>query len=207
MKRITTALAVTVSLLAMTAPAAAQADGLLGEAIAATSRHSAGFTHSFQLHGSEQEIVESGLVTFGDLPQMRWHYKSPEEKLFIFDGRTSWLYVPADRQVSIHELTDSERSNLPFLLLENEESARRDFVISSSKRGGEIVLSLTPRGQAQIRDLELSLDPKTKRIRAISYLDLEGNVTRFEFDRFRKAPYDAGQFRFEAPAGVEPVEY
>lgn len=207
MKSIMTALAVTICSLGIAAPVEAQAGGILSQAIDATSRHEAQFTHTFRLHGSEQEIVESGVVTFGDLPQMRWNYESPEAKVFVFDGRTSWLYVPADRQVSIHELTDSERSSLPFLLLENEQAAKRDFVITSAKRRGEIVLSLSPRGQAQIRDLELSLDPGTKRIRSISYRDLEGNFTRFAFERFRKVSHDAGQFRFEAPAGVEPVEY
>jgi outer membrane lipoprotein carrier protein len=207
MNRISTALAVAAFAVVTAFPAAAQDEKLLEQAIKATDWQSANFRHVFRLHGTDQQVVESGKVVFGDLPQMRWQYTSPEEKVFVFDGRTSWLYVPAERQVSVHELTDSERSQLPFLLLENAETARRDFDLGSSRKGGAIQLSLTPKNNAQIRSMVLSLDPESKRIRALEYADVEGNVTRFEFEGFRKTAKDPAQFRFDAPAGVESVEY
>lgn len=207
MKRITIVLVAIALALAATAPATAQNEDLLGEAIEATAWQTATFKHLFRLHGSDQEIVESGSVTFGELPQMRWQYRTPEEKLFVFDGRTSWLYVPSERQVSIHVLTESERSQLPFLMLGDAQRARRDFEIRSSRQRGLITVSLTPRTETSIRELTLSLDPRSKRIRAIEYLDVEENRTRFEFDSFRKAAREPGQFRFDPPPGVEPVEY
>lgn len=207
MNRIIVALALVVLALLPASPADAQAEHLLSEAVAATAWHSANFKHVFRLHGTDQKVVESGKVTFGDLPQMRWQYRSPEEKVFVFDGRTSWLYVPAERQVSVHELSDSERSQLPFLLIEDTAAAKRDFRFASSRKDGVLHLSLTPRSNQNIRSLELSIDPDSKRIRVFEYLDLEGNLTRFEFDEFRKVSKDPGQFRFEAPPGVEPVEY
>lgn len=207
MNRIIIALAAMGLALLPTSHADAQPEILLQEAVAATAWHSASFKHVFTLHGTDQKVVESGRVTFGQLPQMRWQYLAPEEKTFVFDGRTSWLYVPAERQVSVHQLTDSERSQLPFLLLEDAEAAKRDFHLSSSSKGGALRLSLTPRGDQSVRSLELSIDPASKRIRVFEYLDLEGNLTRFEFDEFRKVQRDSSQFRFEAPPGVEPVEY
>lgn len=208
MKKHLTTLAVVTLAILMSVPADAQDENLLNEAIEATAWQSASFRHMFRLHGTNQEVVESGKVTFGNLPQMRWQYQAPEEKLFVFDGRTSWLYVPAEKQVSVHELTDSERAQLPFLLLGDEKAARRDFAMSSSRKGKTIVLSLTPKqSSTPIRSLQLSLDSGTKKIRAIEYLDVEGNLTRFEFETFRSAQREPGQFRFDPPPGVESVEY
>ncbi len=193
--------------LATLAPAAAQEVELLEQAIDATAWQSASFRHSFRLHGSEQEIVESGKVTFGTLPQMRWQYMAPEKKVFVFDGKTSWLYVPAERQVSVHELTAGERDQLPFLLLQDAADVHRQFELTGSRKNGMHVLSLTPKSSSQIRSMQLSLDPTTKKIRAIEYSDLEGNITRFEFESFSSARKDPAQFRFVPPAGVESVEY
>lgn len=207
MKRLRAALAAVILSLVTLVPAESQEVKLLEQAIDATAWQSASFKHSFRLHGSDQEIVESGKVTFGSLPQMRWQYMAPEKKVFVFDGTTSWLYVPAERQVSVHELTDSEREQLPFLLLENAADVHRQFNLSGSMKNGMHVLSLTPKSRSPIRAMELSLDRRTKRIRAIEYSDLEGNITRFEFEAFGDVRKDPGHFRFDPPAGVESVEY
>src|SRR3989475_7715611 len=41
---------------------------------------------------------ESGHLYLMRPRMMRWEYKSPEEKLFVSDGKTGYFYVPADRQ-------------------------------------------------------------------------------------------------------------
>src|SRR3989442_12483322 len=41
---------------------------------------------------------ESGHLYLMRPRMMRWEYKSPEEKLFVSDGKTVYFYVPADRQ-------------------------------------------------------------------------------------------------------------
>lgn len=207
MKRISTLLAGAVLSLSTLPSISAQDFEQMSAAVRATEGHSASFTHRFRPHGTDREIVETGTVIFGVLPQMRWSYRSPEEKVFVFDGTTSWLYIPADRQVSVHRLTEGERAQLPFLLLKDEVGAKKNFRIESSNREGTVLLSLKPKQGAQIRSLVLSIDAGSNRIHALEYEDLEGNHTRFEFARYRKGSAERGQFRFEAPAGVEMVEY
>src|ERR1700693_1523950 len=50
--------------------------------------------------GSGGISAESGTVYFSRPGRMRWEYESPEQKLFLVDGRNVWFYVPADRTVS-----------------------------------------------------------------------------------------------------------
>lgn len=179
----------------------------LSKAVSATEHHSARFTQTFRPHGSEQGLVESGVVIFGTLPQMRWTYEAPEKKVFVFDGATSSLYVPADHQVSIHRLSEAERRKLPFLLLKDEKAARKNFEISSSRIEGSEKLTLAPRDQETIQYLIVSIDPKSGRILSIEYEDIEGNRTRFLLQSFRKSKTDEKTFHIDPPDGVEVVEY
>src|SRR5437660_770954 len=74
------------------------------------------FTEIYQ--GSGIERTESGTLWLKKPGKMRWEYRSPEEKLFVGDGRDAWLYLPAARQVrksSMRNLDDL-RSPLAFLL-------------------------------------------------------------------------------------------
>src|SRR5882672_10569006 len=38
---------------------------------------------------------------------MRWEYKSPDEELFVSDGKTVYFYVPADQQVNKETVKDN----------------------------------------------------------------------------------------------------
>lgn len=200
-------IAVTFALIVLAQTASADDFDRLARAVAATEGHRAEFRQIFIPHGSNSQMTESGSVTFGELPEMRWIYERPEKKTFVFDGSTSWLYVAADRQVAIHRLRDSELAELPFLLLKDGEAARANFTISSSRQGDLEVIQLSPRRRGQIRSLSVSIDMRTSRISTLAYDDREGNRTRFEFEGYAPAKASSALFRFEPPPGVEIVEY
>src|SRR6266853_5654523 len=74
------------------------------------------FTEIYQ--GSGTERTESGTLGLKKPGKMRWEYRSPEEKLFIGDGKTAWLYLPEEKQVRKSSMRQMEdlRSPLAFLL-------------------------------------------------------------------------------------------
>src|ERR1700678_2315204 len=61
--------------------------------------------------------VESGTAYFSSPGRMRWEYESPEEKLFLTDGKTTWFYVPADHTVSRISMKESSDWRTPLALL------------------------------------------------------------------------------------------
>jgi chaperone LolA len=187
--------------------ASAQALDQIDTAVRATENQAAKFTQRFLPHGASQEQVERGTVLFGTLPSMRWTYRAPEPKVFVFDGTNSWMYLPGDRQVSFHRLTSDEREELPFLLLKDREAIRRDFDVKSATSGQLHTITLTPKRETRIRSLVVNVDRRSGHIRSLSYSDLEGNRTTFEFTGHRRVTPKPETFRFEAPAGVEVVEY
>ena len=52
---------------------------------------------------------ESGTVYFSRPGRMRREYESPEQKLFLVDGKNVWFYVPADQTASRAKLKESSR--------------------------------------------------------------------------------------------------
>lgn len=178
----------------------------LDRAAAAMSGMEASFTHRFTAKGFKNAQVESGSVIFGTPPMMRWTYRSPEQKLFVFDGSSSWFYVPADKQVTLGHVTESRKSELPFLLLGDPAARDRHFIVEQENRRGSVVTTLTPRAKnATVRNVVVTIAPSTHLIQRIEYSDREGNRTAFDFSGYHRAAAAAGTFRFDPPAGVQVI--
>jgi outer membrane lipoprotein carrier protein len=161
----------------------------LDNAARAMSGMEASFTHRFTAKGFKTSQVENGTVVFGALPKMRWSYSKPEQKLFVFDGTSSWFYVPADKQVTLGRVTEARKRELPFLLL-----------------GKSIVTTLQPRDKsAVVKTVSVTIAPSTNLIQRIEYTDRDGNHTAFDFSGYHKRAASADTFTFKPPAGVQVI--
>jgi chaperone LolA len=178
----------------------------LDKAATAMSGMEASFTHRFTAKGFKTGQVESGTVVFGALPRMRWSYTSPEKKLFVFDGTTSWFYVPADKQATQGRITEASKRELPFLLLGDPAARDRAFIVKQQNRGKTIVTTLQPREKsARVRNVSVTIAPSTNLIQRIEYTDRDGNHTSFDFSGYHKRAASADLFTFAPPAGVQVV--
>src|SRR6476661_1962713 len=128
-------------------------------AAAAVSGMEAQFTHSFTPKGFKSAQVESGSVIFGKAPAMRWTYARPETKTFVFDGSRSWFYVPADKQVTVADIDEQRKRELPFLLLGDPVARNRYFAVRESRKSS-IMTTLQPRDASSlIRSVTISSNP------------------------------------------------
>ena len=167
----------------------------------------ASFTQQFTPKGFKTSQSESGTVIFGALPQMRWSYSRPEQKLFVFDGARSWFYIPADKQVTVADLDAERRAELPFLIIGDPAARDRAFAVKESTKGNVVTATLQPKsGAAMIRNVVVSIDASTHFIRSVSYTDREGNQTTFSFGGFHKRGTSPELFKFTVPAGVQVVQ-
>jgi chaperone LolA len=178
-----------------------------GRALQAVAGLQADFVQRFTPHGFKVAQVEKGSVTFGSAPRMRWHYQTPEQKTFVFNGETSWLYIPAERQVTVAKLGDKEKQEIPFLLISDPSQLNRYFTMKERQTRGAVTIEIKPRnGASMIREVILTTDRSTHRIRSLTYTDRQGNRTVFEFAGYRKAPAADLAFQFTPPPGVDVVE-
>ncbi|MBK5258675.1 MAG: outer membrane lipoprotein carrier protein LolA [Thermoanaerobaculia bacterium] len=177
----------------------------IDRATAALKNVEANFTHKFTPKGFKNAQIESGTVIFGALPAMRWSYQKPEPKLFVFDGTRSWFYVPDDRQVTVADIDDRRRADLPFLFLGDPVARDRHFVVKEQKRGSGVVTTLQPRSRsAAVRGVSI-VTTATNLIESVEYSDRDGNRTIFTFSGYHPARISAETFRFATPAGVQVI--
>src|SRR5437667_7945190 len=69
--------------------------------------------------------VEAGRAYFRKPGKMRWEYESPENNLFLVDGKTAWFYVPADHTVTRVPAKQSTDWRTPLALLAGEMKLSR----------------------------------------------------------------------------------
>jgi chaperone LolA len=172
------------------------------KAAAAMAGTEATFTQRFTPKGFTRSQVESGSVVFGTLPMMRWTYSKPEEKVFVFDGTNSWFYVAADKQVTVAQIDDRRRSELPFLLIGDPAARERLFNVNES---GNVITLQPKNASGVIRSVTLTIGAQTHLIQQLEYSDREGNKTVFEFSGYHRRATSPDLFRFTAPAGVQVV--
>lgn len=169
------------------------------------------FTEIYQ--GSGTERTESGTLWLKKPGKMRWEYRSPEEKLFVGDGKDAWLYLPVDRQArksSMRKLGDL-RSPLAFLLgktkLEKELQGLSFAPDVAAWKPEDVVLRGIPRGmEDRVRQVLLEITPQHQ-IARIMIHGVDDSITEYRFSDLKEnIVVEDGQFHFSAPAGTEVVE-
>jgi len=198
---------ITILFLTATLLASAAISAEIDRVAAALPGTEAHFTQRFTPKGFKNGQVESGTVIFGALPKMRWNYLSPEQKVFVFDGKTSWLYIASEKQVTQKTLYEWERSELPFLMIADPAARDRHFVVHETMQGGTVVTTLQPgEFSGKIRNITITIDAATHTIQRLVYADRDGNQTIFDFSGFVKRSVTADLFHFTPPPGVLLVE-
>lgn len=164
------------------------------------------FSQSYRSGLLGREVTETGTVAIKRPGRMRWDYENPEKKTFVSDGKTFYFHVPADRQVIVSE--QDERRSLAGRLLSGRQGLSAEFAASveATLGGGVVRLKLLPR--AEQPDLEVAfvdVEP-SGRVISIQIEDLQGNRTRFHFERVREnTGVKDDLFRFRVPDGVEVI--
>ncbi len=169
------------------------------------------FTEIYQGSGIQREEV--GTLLLKKPGKMRWEYRSPEEKLFLADGKTTWLYIPAERQARKSPLKNLEdvRSPLAFLLgktkLEKELKVLSFAPDLRAWKPEDVMVRGVPLGlEDRIEQIVLEITPE-HRIARILIHGVDDSVTEYRFSNQKENVAVADkQFRFTAPAGTEVIE-
>ncbi|HJY87347.1 MAG TPA: outer membrane lipoprotein carrier protein LolA [Candidatus Acidoferrales bacterium] len=173
--------------------------------------------------------VESGIVYFRRPGRMRWQYDSPEEKLFLADGKNVWFYVPADRTVTRARMSESTDWRTPLAVLTGRARLARlcsriEFTDEFRPAAGRVVLRCQPRGEAAptkgrgaaLREAEeprgfhevfLEVDPQSGELARVVIRQSAGVELDFRFGNWQEnLALPETMFRFQPPVGVAIVE-
>lgn len=165
--------------------------------------------------------AESGRVYFSSPGRMRWDYDSPEQKLFLVDGKHVWYYVPADHTASRTSIKESDDWRTPLALLAGKVKLERlcgglrlsDSLEASDpeqrpSQSGNSVLVCSPRkGEEDVfRQLLLEVNGHDQLVR-VTIRQPGGIETEFRFGDWKEnIRLDEAKFHFEPPIGVAIVD-
>ena len=174
--------------------------------------------------GGKQVRAEAGIAYFGRPGKMRWEYRSPENNLYVIDGKWAWFYVPADHTATRIKAKESSDWRTPLALLAGQMKVSRicGRVLSESRvlptRTDNLMLRCELRGRSQDnrsqsapRETEdeyvlFEVDPANGELARIIVsepggVQVEFRFSNWEFDR----RLDDRMFRFSPPQGVAIV--
>jgi chaperone LolA len=168
------------------------------------------FQQTYRAPGINQS--ESGIFWLKKPGLMRWEYRQPEEKLFIANGKESYLYVPFDRQVTVQDFNPSDLHGTPLELLLGAGGIHKSFTASweadiRPKTEKPFLIRLEPRSiESTYSYLVLELDRETSDIRRIVIREKTGNTSEFLLtDMTTNVKIEDGKFQFKIPKGIEIV--
>jgi outer membrane lipoprotein carrier protein len=172
--------------------------------------------------GQKETRVESGNVYFRRPGQMRWEYDSPEKKLFLVDGKTTWFYVPYDHTVTKAPVKESSDWRTPLALLTGKADLSRlcsrielvnQPIGDKGLPAGHAVLRCTPKEAKNLSDgnefteVLLELDTTTGELARIDIRQPGAIELEYRFGNWQTdIPLGADLFQFRVPAGVAIVD-
>jgi outer membrane lipoprotein carrier protein len=170
---------------------------------------SASFTQTYEGGVLRRKASESGTVYVKKPGKMRWDYTGPEKKLVVSDGRTIFLYFPADRQVMKNPVPEQDQATSAVLFLMGKGDIVRDFNVRWAEGGNETTyrLRLDPKTRQTEYDwLEVTADRRSLQIAGLTASDAQGVRMSFAFSNFKENPGLADKmFEFTIPRGTEVI--
>jgi outer membrane lipoprotein carrier protein len=165
------------------------------------------FNESYMPQGKPPRS-ESGTLLLRKPGRMRWEYSQPKGKLFVSDGKSLWLYTPADNQAEQMKLQESEDMHAPLAFLLGRLNFAKDFRnLQARPDGAATRITAEPRtDNLPYTAVEFVVAPDSQ-IREVKVTGFDNSILDFHFDREKvDPPLDAKLFAFKAPPGAAIVE-
>jgi outer membrane lipoprotein carrier protein len=161
------------------------------------------FTESWSQRGRKR--TDKGELFLRKPGRMRWQYSSPAGKLFISDGKFTYLYLPDEKRAERMPLkeTDDMRAPLAFLLGKlNFHDDFREFR-AQPDRDNMFITAIPKSDKLPYTEVTFLISPDS----VIHWLEVKGqdNSTLDYAFQNEKAnlPIPETMFRFVPPPGVE----
>ncbi len=155
---------------------------------------------------------ESGSMEMKRPNLMRWEYRVPVTKLFVADGRDTYLYTPEDRQVLVRRYSADDLRGTPLQIFLGREDIRQNFEVAWETEQepliqGAILLRLVPRADTpEYAYTVIECDEGTYDVRRVILRERTGNTAEFIFSNVQtNVRIDNRKFQFKIPKGVEVV--
>jgi outer membrane lipoprotein carrier protein len=171
----------------------------------------ANFTQSYYSSNVSTPLEEKGVFYFQKPDWMRWEYKDPEEKIFLYKEDVFWFYFPEDKEAIQSYLSKEKYESEILSLLSGQKNLKDDYTIEFSAFPSESrktwKLKLTPREESDYTHILLEIDEKAWLIRKAIFFDWAGNKQEFHFTQIKtNVRFPQNVFELRLPPDVEIIK-
>ena len=168
------------------------------------------FIQESTLEAMDITDTATGRVWFKHPGMMRWEYETPDAHAIITDGKTLWIYRPADNQVIVGDALTYFGNGKGASFLSNIELIKEEFTVEkvSARKPGHYTLKLVPRQkELDLSEIYLNIDESTFIVNSVSTRNAYGDETLINFHHIEfKENISPAEFQFEIPAGADVVQ-
>ena len=150
------------------------------------------------------EEVQRGHVTLKRPSMMLWNFTN--EKQFVTDGKTMWIYTKADNQVIQYDDISGATSTADSLLQSLDRLSELFDVVLSGETEETLALTLSPKqDDSQFKRIQLTLNREYV-VQRLVIDDAFNNVTELGFAKIElEGEVPDSAFRFDVPEGAEVI--
>ncbi len=169
------------------------------------------FVQTYHSVSVSTPLEESGEVFFEAPDRMRWEYRNPEDKTFLYRDETFSVYLPLEKQLTRSRVSPEalESEILAFFL--GTKALGDLYLIEDSadppEKPGDRRIMLTPREEGEYVSVFLEIDERSWLLRKAVFNEWGGNRQEFVFSRIRtNTSLPAGAFVLKVPPDTEIIE-
>jgi outer membrane lipoprotein carrier protein len=152
------------------------------------------------------EQHQKGRVLLKRPRKMRWVFTLPDDRQFVTDGQTMWIWSASDNQVIVTGDFASQSGDMPQLLDDLSKLDELFDIVVLPGPPQTHVLSLTPKKQAAFKKLELVLEKKKYTLEKVTMTDNMDGVVELAFSQVKLNPELAdSSFTFAIPPGAQVI--
>lgn len=156
-------------------------------------------------------LNEKGKFYFQKPNWMRWEYKDPEEKIFLYKEGAFLMYFPEDKEVIQSDLSKEKYESEILTLLSGQKNLKDDYTVEFSPFPSDSQktwkLKLTPNEESDYTHVLLEIDEKTWLIRKAIFFDWAGNKSEFQFSQIKTdVRFPRKVFELDLPPDVEIIK-
>ncbi|MEW6208748.1 MAG: outer membrane lipoprotein chaperone LolA [Acidobacteriota bacterium] len=153
---------------------------------------------------------ESGTLLLKRPGKARWNYFSPEQKVFVSDGKNIFFYVSGEKYATRSAIKQSVDPQIPFLFLLGRTNIRRAFSSIEAMpderavESGNVVLRLVPkRAPEDFKRILAEVSPQRFSVTRLVIIERSGARMDFHLKNVRENHTASdSEFLFTPPAGV-----
>lgn len=153
-------------------------------------------------------LTEKGKFYFKKPDLMRWEYRRPEQKVFLYKRGVFLAYYPEDKELIQSSLSKEKYETEVLSLLSGQKQLTDDYLVEfnpfPSENPKAWKLKLTPREESDYSHILLEVDERNWLILKAIFLDWAGNKSEFQFSQIKAdVQFPQKMFELEVPPDVE----